>query len=119
MGIKFQYTTMIVNNMKESVKFYTEVMGFSVDSTYAPTPDTSITLICCGGDAMIELIQNKAFETGLHCIGMDVDNLDETLVKLRENGTEITMEPIPTLVGKMAFAKDPNGVKIALIEHNR
>ncbi len=119
MGIKFQYTTMIVSNMEEAVRFYTDVLDFTVDSEYAPTKDTRITLINGGKDGMLELIQNKAFEPGLHCIGMDVDNLAATLSDLRGKGVAITMEPIPTLVGVMAFAEGPDGVKIALIQHNK
>jgi lactoylglutathione lyase len=29
----------------------------------------------------------------------------------------ITMEPVPILVGSLAFVQDPNGARIALVEH--
>lgn len=32
--MKIKYATMIVNDMDESIKFYTEVMGFEIDSQY-------------------------------------------------------------------------------------
>jgi len=38
------------------------------------------------------------------------------IVKSMEEAT-ITLDPMPTLVGSLAFLEDPNGVRIALIEH--
>ena len=52
-------------------------------------------------------------------MGVEVENLEKTLEDMRAKGVEITMEPVRTLVGRMAFIKDPNGVNIALIEHRQ
>ena len=52
-------------------------------------------------------------------MGVEVENLEKTLETMRAKGVEITMEPVRTLVGIMAFIKDPNGVNIALIEHRQ
>ncbi|HML38486.1 MAG TPA: VOC family protein [Bacillota bacterium] len=38
MNIKVKYATMIVKGMAESIRFYTEVMGFKTDSHYNPRP---------------------------------------------------------------------------------
>jgi lactoylglutathione lyase len=38
--------------------------------------------------------------------------------ELKSKGAKITMEPIPITVGTLAFLEDPNGVKIALIQHH-
>jgi lactoylglutathione lyase len=32
--MKIKYATIIVEDMEESIKFYTEVMGFQIDSKY-------------------------------------------------------------------------------------
>ena len=116
--MRARYMTMTVNHMEESVAFYRDIMGFSVDSTYEVGPDASITLLQAG-DAVIELIENKAFPTGLYSIGIDVDCLDETLAHLQENGVCVIMQPVPTQVGRMAFVQDPDGVRLALIEHKK
>jgi len=119
MKIKVQYSTMIVKNLEESIKFYRDVLGFKEDY-HVNTPDGgAITIMNSENGASIELIENKNFETGLYSIGTDVDNLDETIMHLREKGYETTGPAIPTTVGRMTFVLDPNGVRICLIEHTQ
>jgi lactoylglutathione lyase len=116
--MKVKYATIIVENMEKSVKFYTEVMGFEVDSQYTPMPGVIITLLKSQGDAMIELIKNKENEIGLFSVGMEVKDLNSTVKELKSKGAKITMDPISITVGTLAFLEDPNGAKIALIQHN-
>ena len=116
--VKAKYITMIVNNTKESVDYYCNILGFQVDSVYHPPGNTEITLMRGPSETMIELIQSSQFPTGLYSIGMDVDNLEETIKEIEEKGGKILMPPASTLVGRMTFTEDPNGVRIALIEHN-
>lgn len=115
--MKIKYTTMIVNNMDESIKFYTEVMGFEIDSQYDLGPAGSITLLKGEGETMIEIIENPKDEVGLFSIGMDVENLDITIKELKSKGAKVTMEPTQVTVGVLAFIEDPNGIRIALIQH--
>ncbi len=115
--MKVKYSTMIVKNMEETVKFYTSVMGFTVDSQYKPRSGSTITLLKGEGDAMIEVIEDPHYQVGLYSIGVDVEDLNATLNELRAKGAKITMEPIPILVGRCAFIEDPNGVRLCLIEH--
>jgi lactoylglutathione lyase len=116
--MKVKYATIIVENMEQSVKFYTDVMGFEVDSQFTPIPGVNITLLKGQGEAMIELIQNTEYETGLFSVGMDVKDLNTTVKELKSKGAKITMEPVPISVGSLAFLEDPNGARIALIQHN-
>ena len=116
--MKVKYATIIVENMEKSVKFYTEVMGFEVDSQYTPLPGVIITLLKGQGDTMIELIKNTEKEIGLFSVGMEVKDLNTTVKELKSNGAKITMEPVPISVGSLAFLEDPNGARIALIQHN-
>jgi len=115
--MKVKYATIIVGDMDESVKFYTEVMGFKIDSQHNLEHGATITLLRGEGDAMVELIKNNENETGLFSVGMDVEDIKGTVEELRSKGAKITMEPIPINVGTLAFIEDPNGVKIALIQH--
>ena len=115
--MKVRYATIIVADMDESVRFYSEVMGFEVDSQFKPVPGVVITLMKGQGDAMVELIKNTEDSVGLHSVGMEVEDVSATVEQLKAKGATITMEPVPTLVGSLAFMEDPNGVKIALIQH--
>ncbi|MGB9979735.1 VOC family protein [Methanobacterium sp.] len=116
--MKIRYTTLIVNDMDESIKFYTEVMGFEIDSKYDLGQAGSITLLKGEGETMIEIIKNPVDEPGLFSIGMDVEDVNTTVKELKSKGAKITMEPTPIKVGTLAFLEDPNGVRIALIQHH-
>ena len=119
MKIKVQYSTMIVKNLEESIKFYRDVLGFK-EGYHVDTPDGGgITIMNSENGASVELIENTNFEVGLYSIGTDVDNLDETIRYLREKGYETTGPVIPTTVGRMTFVLDPDGVRICLIEHTQ
>ena len=116
--MKIKYTTMIVKDMDESIKFYTEVMGFKIDSQYDLGPAGTITLLKGEGETMVELIKNPTDEIGLFSMGMDVEDISATVKELKSKGAKITMEPMPITVGTLAFLEDPNGVRIALIQHH-
>lgn len=116
--MKIKYTTIIVKDMDESIRFYREVMGFEIDSQYDLGPAGKITLLKGEGETMVEIIKNSVDEPGLFSIGMDVEDIKATLNDLKSKGAKITMEPTTITVGTLAFLEDPNGVKIALIQHH-
>jgi lactoylglutathione lyase len=119
MKISVQYSTIIVKNLQESIRFYRDVLGFK-EGYHVDTPDGgSITIMKSENGAGVELIENKNYETGLYSIGTDVNNLDEAISHLKDKGYETTGPVIPTTVGSMTFVLDPNGVRICLIEHTR
>jgi len=116
--MKVKYATIIVEDMDESIKFYTEVLGFEIDSRHDLGPAGAITLMKGEGETMIELIKNTENEAGLFCVGMDVEDIQTSVKELKSKGAKITMEPTPITVGTLAFLEDPNGVRIALIQHH-
>lgn len=118
MNAKVKYSTIIVKDMEESIRFYKDIMGFEIDSQYTPLPEVTITLMKGKGDAMIELIKDTVHDIGFYSVGMDVEDLNAAIKELKSKGTEIIMGPIDITVGSLAFLEDPNGVKIALIQHN-
>ena len=93
-------------------------MGLVVDSRYEPLPGVVITLMKRQEEATIVLIENSDYATGLYSVGMDVDDLNATMKALKAEGAKITMDRVPTLVGALAFLEDPNGTRLALIEHH-
>lgn len=115
--MKIKYVTIIVEDMDESIKFYTEVMGFEIDSQYNLGPAGNITLLKGEGEAMVEIIKNPVDKPGLFSIGMDVKDIKTEIQELKSKGAKIIMEPTPITVGLLAFIEDPNGARIALIQH--
>ena len=105
--MKIRYATMIVDDMEESVKFYTETLDFTLDEVF-DVPGGKITLLDGDGFAGIELIESDNYETGLYSIGMDVEDINEEIRKLEEKGANIALKPMKTQVGYMARVVDPN-----------
>ena len=95
--MKIRYATMIVDDMEESVKFYTETLDFTLDEVF-DVPGGKITLLDGDGFAGIELIESTNFETGLYSIGMDVEDINEEIRKLEEKGANIALKPMKTQV---------------------
>jgi lactoylglutathione lyase len=116
MKISVKYSTMIVNNLDESVSFYRDVLGFS-EGYHVDFPVGGITIMNSPDGASVELIESPQFETGLYSVGTDVDDLDDVLKQVKLSGCEVIGEITPTTVGRQIFIKDPNGVRICLIEH--
>jgi lactoylglutathione lyase len=116
--MEVKYATIIVRDVEESIQFYTKVLGFELDSQHKPAPGIVITLMKSEAGAMVELIKNPTDEVGLYSMGMAVEDLNTTVRELKSKGARITMEPVPISVGFLAFCEDPNGVKIALIQHH-
>jgi lactoylglutathione lyase len=78
-----------------------------------------------GQDEELELTFNhdgRTYElgTGYGHIALAVDDLDETLVLLKEQGIEAEREPYRVRDGgsRLCFVKDPDGYRIELIERS-
>jgi lactoylglutathione lyase len=118
--MKVKYATIAVSDMDESIKFYSEVLGFEIDGQINPYPGFKITFLRNDGDAMIELIENveEPEKKGIFMVGMEVKDMDTTVKELLSRGAKFTRGPIDVGDGgKIAFLKDPNGVEIELIQH--
>ncbi len=117
--MKVKYATIAVTDMDESIKFYTEIMGFVVDNQINPFPGFTITFLKGEGNSMIELVKNvEEPKKGIFMVGLEVDDMDSTADELRSKGVEFTRGPIDVGDGaKIAFLKDPDGVEIELIQH--
>lgn len=116
--MQIKLNTIIVENIEKTTKFYTENLEFKIHSNYNLPNNTKITLLKGKGETMIELIQSPNFPVGFYSIGMEVENLKETVEKLKQKGLKFLMEPTKISVGEMARLQDPNGINIVLIHHN-
>ena len=107
--------TIIVKNMEESVGFYSDVMGFRVNSEYDLGAMGRITLMQGSGDAMVELIESPSYPVGFWSVGIAVDDMEAAMAKYRAEGAKILGEPVPITGGSCAFIEDPNGVRLAIV----
>ncbi len=114
--MKFLWTTILVNNMDESLKFYTEITGLKLVDRFQARPGMEISFLG-EGETKIELICNENLKE-LHAgnrvtLGFKVDSLDDMITIVRDKGINIITGPVqPNPRIKYFIIQDPNGVKI-------
>ena len=118
--MKFCWTTLTVKNMEESLKFYEEIIGLSVNQRFQAGPNMEIAFLG-QGETKIELICNKdvrEVNMGEHIsLGFEVSNLDEMMALVKERGIAIHSGPFqPNPNTRFFFILDPNDLKIQFVE---
>lgn len=118
--MKFLWTTILVNNMDESLKFYEEILGLKLADRFQAGPGMEISFLG-EGETKIELICNenlKKLDAGNRVtLGFNVESLDEMVQFVKDKGINIITGPIqPNPRIKYFIIQDPNGVKIQFAE---
>jgi lactoylglutathione lyase len=121
------HTMIRVNDMDESIKFYTESLGMKL-LRKKDYPGGKFTLAFVGyGDekdsSVVELTHNwdtSSYDQGdaFGHLAIGVDGIYEKCEELKEKGVKVVREAGPMMHGGavIAFVEDPNGYKIELIE---
>lgn len=114
--MKFLWTTILVNNMDESLKFYEEIVGLKLTERFQAGPGMEISFLG-EGETKVELIYNEKFKKldagNRVTLGFKVESLDEKINFIKEKGIKIITGPIePNPSIKYFIIKDPDGVKI-------
>ena len=116
-----------VNNLEESIKFYTQVLGMNLlrEKEY-PEGKFSLAFLGFGKETeetVIELTYNwdkSEYEHGnaFGHIAIEVDDIYQFCEEIKGKGANIIRDPGPMMGSKLvlAFIEDPNGYKIELIE---
>jgi len=105
-----------VNNLEESVTFYSEVLGFEVESNHtdAEPPIASLR----SGSLRITLVQQ--IETmlkrgrGVHFV-LGVGDVDEFYGELRKRGVIVTEPRDEGWGGRFISLQDPDGYRLFLV----
>jgi catechol 2,3-dioxygenase-like lactoylglutathione lyase family enzyme len=136
-----RHTGIVVSKMEASLRFYRDILEMEVWEDFegsgpfieslTQVPDARIWMIKLrskeGGS--IELLQYlncpqdvpprvRSCDVGCNHIALEVDNLDELYVKLRQEGIEFHAPPVlsPSGRAKVAYCRDPEGVILELVE---
>jgi len=124
----------ITNDLKQSVEFYTDVLGFSISAKIEMDAVGFSAIFVEKNGSKIELMgyrgaipkRSEGIEIKLgggsipinDHITFTVDDIAATVTELKEKGVEFGLEPIQVEGGmKIASFKDPNGVLIEMVEH--
>ena len=116
-----------VNDLEESIKFYTEVLGMKLlrEKEY-PEAKFSLAFLGYGNETestVIELTYNwdtNDYEHGnaFGHIAIEVDDIYKVCEEIKKKSVKVIRDPGPMMGSRLllAFIEDPNGYKIELIE---
>ncbi len=128
LGFRFVYTGIRVNDMDESIRFYTDVLGMKVvekREIMKPTKGEIVTLKSKDSSQLLELNFYEVVSPfyapyvngeDLDHLAFDVEDLEANVSALRRKGIEVVVEPFQIGGSKQAFVKDPNGIWIELLQ---
>jgi lactoylglutathione lyase len=113
--MKFCWTTLSVNNMEESLKFYQEIIGLPVDKRFKAGPGVEIAFLG-DGETKLELMCNKTSKNvniGQDIsLGFEIESVDEMVAYFNVKGIDIYSGPYqPNPHVKFFFVIDPNGLE--------
>lgn len=119
--MKFCWVTIMVENMENSIKFYEEILGLSINRRFAARPGVEICFMG-QGETQVELICNEMQENPSQfngiSLGFVVESLDSMIDYIGEKGLKVFEGPIqPNPHIKFFYVKDPDGLKIQFVEN--
>jgi len=118
--MKFLWSTLVVNNIEEAVKFYTEAVGLK-EARRMKTPQGTEIVFLGEGETQVELMESmekKHINMGSDIsLGFSVDSVDAKIAELKGNGIAIHSGPFqPAPYVKFFYVLDPDGLKIQFVE---
>ena len=124
--------SVFVKDVDESLKFYTDVLGFRAEAditlgdgyrwctvVHPNQPELQVHLTIPGpplGEHMVEAIRRAQDEGGMHGLGVDVDDCRRTFEELTAQGVEFIQEPSERPYGVEAVCRDNSGNWMVLVE---
>lgn len=119
----FLWTTIKVKDLKESIKFYQEIVGLEMQRSFEAGPETEIAFLAAAdGQTAVELIDDQNHnEINLGAdisLGFEVDSIEEKIKFLKSKNISIESGPIsPNPNIEFFHILDPNGLRIQFVEN--
>ncbi|MGB6521346.1 MAG: VOC family protein [Candidatus Cybelea sp.] len=123
---RFLHTSIFVNDMKESIEFYTEKLGLRLlDGPFHYPGNADMAFVGSGWDAYVELVYDLedhpeyALGNRYEHLAIEVDDdLEEYVDALKTKGVKILKDVYksPSGTRAIAFIEDPNGIPVELLE---
>lgn len=120
------HTSIFVNDMAESVHFYTEILGLTLlDGPNHFPGNADMAFVGADWNSYFELVfdleEHPPYQLGnrVEHLAVEVDGaLHDVIEHLRAKGVKIVKEPKKSPGGSraIAFIEDPNGIPIELLE---
>ncbi len=126
---RFLHTSIFVNDMQESIDFYTEKLGLRLlDGPHHYPGNADMAFVGSSWDAYVELVydleEHPPYELGnrYEHLAIEVDtDLSRYVSELRSAGVAILkdVKRSPGGTRAIAFIEDPNGIPVELLEPRR
>lgn len=116
----FYWVTIQVANLEQSLKFYQQSVGLSLNERFQGAGGTEIAFLGTG-ETQVELLydpsQSHLPKPGPISLGFAAATLEEKMAELKSQGVEVLSEPIwPNPAVGFFFASDPDGNRIQFVE---
>jgi lactoylglutathione lyase len=123
---RYLHTSIFVNDMQESIDFYTQKLGMKLlDGPYHYPGNADMAFVGDNWDAYIELVydleEHPPYELGnrYEHLAIEVDDdLEQYVSGLRSKGVKVLKDVKKSPGGSraIAFIEDPNGIPVELLE---
>jgi len=118
--MRFCWVTINVKDLEESLRFYQDIVGLTIDRRFKAGPGVEIAFLG-NGETKVELIKSeeiKDIKLGENIsLGFKVDSIDDMMAFVKEKGIPIHSGPFqPNPNTKFFYVLDPNGLKIQFVE---
>ena len=118
--MKFNWCTITVKDMEQSLRFYREIVGLALSDRHAAGPGIELAFLG-DGETKVELIcnqndQSENLYSGVS-LGFEVPSLEEKMRFIECKGIKLDSGPFePNPYIRFFFVRDPNGLKIQFVE---
>jgi lactoylglutathione lyase len=114
------FVTMPVSSLDETIKFYQEVLDFSVVTRFPAGPGAEIVFMSDKKGSQLEFIETKGQKVehnGMVSIGFNVEDINAAEDLLRKHNVKIEEGPkaLPSGV-KLMRARDINGMALGFVQ---
>ncbi|MBM4448451.1 MAG: VOC family protein [Chloroflexi bacterium] len=119
---KHDHTHVTTPEPDKIIEFYTKVMGAKITKEIQSAGRRMVDVDLGGIPLRISGATGadkdwKGLRYGLHHLGLEVDDMDKFIAKMKANKVEIVTSPFPAGPGvRAAFIKCPDGVLYEVIE---
>lgn len=118
--MKFLWTTILVKNMEETLKFYQDIVGLKLDRRFKAGEGVEICFLG-EDDTKLEIICNEKIKNidagNAVTLGFKVDSLDDMIRFIKEKNIDIKTGPVqPNPHIRYFIVQDPNNIKVQFAE---